>query len=492
MRIYVAFAVSLFVCVNFNLSGQTLEQQIQLEEVESHVRFLAADELKGRKTGEMGNWVAARYIAEQFRKFGVSSPMGLAREYMQEIPFVDVTPATEATLEIGNHKIDLSEGLIVRMANSGTMEAELMYLPHAVSDEITDAVRGKIVLTHFGSEDIVDPIAAMTLTAEKRKDLAAKGAMGLVEIYTGRHPWALMKRFLGGGGLTVSDEAGGAFPTLMIQKSLDKVIENLKSGKVVSARFETDGTKGRKMPSANVVGVIEGRDAQLKDEYIALTAHFDHIGTRVSPEVPATEFDSIYNGARDNAFGVSALLSAARTLAEDPPQRSVILIAFTGEEIGLLGSKYFVGNPIVPLKQIVFNLNTDGAGHSDSTIVSVMGLDRVGAREEIDLACKTFGLGTFADPAPEQNLFDRSDNVSFAAAGIPAPTFSPGFRTFDAAIMRHYHQPSDEVETLDLEYVLTFCKAYAYCARLIANKKQRPSWPKGDKYRPAFDQLYGL
>jgi Zn-dependent M28 family amino/carboxypeptidase len=229
----------------------------------------------------------------------------------------------------------------------------------------------------------------------------------------------------------------------------------------------------------------------LNKEFVVLSAHFDHVGTLQSSDRPATQTDSIFNGARDNAFGVTALLSAAKVLAKHPPKRSVLVVALTAEEIGLIGSKYFVEHPPVPLEKMIFNLNTDGAGQSDSTIVAVMGLNRVGAADEITLACKAFGLEPFADPAPEQNLFDRSDNVSFAAVGIPAPTFSPGFRQFDNSILKHYHQPSDEVETLDFDYVLKFCKAFALASRKVADKSQRPRWADGDKYQPAFIELYG-
>ena len=146
--------------------------------------------------------------------------------------------------------------------------------------------------------------------------------------------------------------------------------------------------------------------------------------------------DSIFNGARDNAMGVTAILEAAKALSQQRPNRSVLVLAFTGEEIGLLGSKYYAEHPLVPLKQTIFDLDTDGAGYSDTTIVSVIGLERTGAKAEIEAGAKAFGLGVFAEPAPEQGLFDRSDNVNFAIKGVPAPDFSPGFKAFDQEIAK--------------------------------------------------------
>ncbi|MBK8506255.1 MAG: M28 family peptidase [Saprospiraceae bacterium] len=476
--------------LNSSIIAQEAENSISMEEVQAHLRFLAADELRGRKTGEIGNWVAARYIAEQFRQFGAKS--GNGTDYFQVIPFADITPPKQGSLKVGEKLFDIADRLLVRFAPDGTVSGELVYLPHAMPGEVTKAVSGKWILTNIGDEGMADPQAAFALSALKKKKLQEMGALGLIEIYQGRHPWNLIKRFFGSGAMQIMEEGEDlSFPTLVVNDALEREIKDLSEGKNVQVILETVGTSIKRKPSPNVIGMITGTDPVLSKEFVVLSAHFDHVGTSQSSDRPATQTDSIFNGARDNAFGVTALLSAAKVLANHPPKRSVLLLALTAEEIGLVGSKYFVEHPTVPLQNLIFNLNTDGAGQSDSTIVAVMGLNRVGAVEEITMACQAFGLEPFADPAPEQNLFDRSDNVSFAAVGIPAPTFSPGFRQFDNSILKHYHQPSDEVETLDFKYVLKFCRAFALTARKIADKSQRPHWIDGDKYQPAFIQLYG-
>lgn len=239
--------------------------------------------------------------------------------------------------------------------------------------------------------------------------------------------------------------------------------------------------------SQNVIGLIEGTDPALKEEYILLSAHYDHVGVG-----PATaEGDSIYNGARDNAVGVATIMAAGKYFAENPPRRSVMLAAWTAEELGLVGSKFFVENPLVPLDQIVFNINIDGAGYNDTTKVTVVGLERTGAESLFESAAGAFGLEAIPSPVPELNLFNRSDNVHFARQGIPAPTFSPGFTAFDEEIAYYYHQPTDESNTLDFEYVTRYTHAYILAAEKIANADNAPFWKPGDEYEKAGIELYG-
>ncbi len=469
--------------------GQGLERSlIGQNDVERHIRILASDEFQGRKTGEQGNNVAARYIAEQFRYYGIESPDVYAIDYLQQIPFTQIKSASSSNLVLGENELDPESDFIVRMSQADTFKYELTYLP--MGEEITDKVKGKIVLTHLGNPDegLREAVASSWLKSVALKE---KGAKGLIEIYKGQYPWRMIKHFLGGTSLQIINEnPGDDFPIVLIKPQVDSLMSRLKNGEKVDVVLECAGTESNPKPSSNVVGILPGTDPVLSKEYIVLSAHFDHVGVGNSNNVQSGD-DYIFNGARDNAMGVTALLSAAKSLGANPPKRSVIFAAFTAEEIGLIGSRYFVEHPPVQLKQIVFNLNTDGAGYTDTTLVSVMGLDRVGVRDEIVRGCEAFGLSTFADPAPEQGLFDRSDNVSFAVAGVPAPTFSPGFKKFDQEIMKHYHRPSDEVESLSLSYVHKFSRAFSYTARLIADKQQRPQWIQGDKYEEAFKGLYG-
>jgi Zn-dependent M28 family amino/carboxypeptidase len=180
----------------------------------------------------------------------------------------------------------------------------------------------------------------------------------------------------------------------------------------------------------------------------------------------------------------------AENLAKYPTKRSALFILFTGEEKGLLGSKYYVENPVLPLDQMVYCFNSDNAGYNDTSVISIVGLTRTTAEKNIFSAAETFGLKAIEDPAPEQGLFDRSDNVHFAKKGIPAPTFSLGFTSFDGDVTKYYHRPGDEAHTLDYDYLLKFFKAYVLAGRNIANDKETPIWNEGDKYEKASKELY--
>src|SRR5690606_37507869 len=200
--------------------------------------------------------------------------------------------------------------------------------------------------------------------------------------------------------------------------------------KIKSAELEVAGKTNTPVEGKNVIAVIEGTDSRLKDEYILLSAHYDHVGVGK----PDAAGDSIFNGARDNAVGTVAVINAAKYFAKNPPKRSILIALWTAEEKGLLGSGYFANNPLVPLNQIIYNLNIDNAGYNDTSIITVIGLGRTSADFMIEEAAAEFGITAKTDPSPEQGLYDRSDNVNFARKGIPAPNFSLGFTAFDDEI----------------------------------------------------------
>jgi hypothetical protein len=232
------------------------------------------------------------------------------------------------------------------------------------------------------------------------------------------------------------------------------------------------------IPASNVIGWVEGTDPALKNQYIVLSAHYDHIGMASQPKMEDGKADSIFNGARDNAIGVTAVLNAARYFSIYPPKRSILFILFTAEEMGLIGSRYFSENTLVPLKKIVYNLNCDNGGYNDTTIVTVVGLGRTSADEDIKKACEAYGVKATPDPVPELNLFDRSDNLNLAIKGVPAPTFGMGFTGFDSVVRKRYHQLSDEVSTFNLTYALTYVKSYILAAKNIADNPRQPTWIK--------------
>ena len=470
------------------------EFAISRAEVESHTRFLASDELQGRRTGEPGNQIAARYIAEHFRMLGLK-PAGDAGTYLQSIGLERVKAAESARLIVGKDTLRLGKELAVMAGGPADVSGEVIYAGYGLTDGDDGYkgrdVKGRIVIVQGGSPEAKGPGEIFRASRTKRKVATEKGAAALIELYSESIPWGFVNQYFSREQISLpATEAGGApVAHLWINNANNQYKQLKEAGQ--TAILRTSGRSRIPAPSANVAGIIDGTDPKLKDEFVILSAHFDHVGVGKQGGSPYQPTDSIFNGARDNAFGTVSLLTAAKALMQQRPKRSVLVLALTGEEVGLLGSNYYAEHPLVPLKQTIFNLNTDGAGYNDTTIVSVIGLERTGAKSEIEAAAKAAGLGVFAEPAPEQGLFDRSDNVSFAAKGIPAPTFSPGFKAFDEAIGKYYHQAIDNPESLDFNYVHRFCQAYAHAARLIADRTTRPQWSAGDKYEAAGKALYG-
>jgi Zn-dependent M28 family amino/carboxypeptidase len=265
--------------------------------------------------------------------------------------------------------------------------------------------------------------------------------------------------------------------------------EELLSGMTASSvqvSFDLKEVGMESVQSDNVVGYLPGSDPDLKDEFIVFSAHYDHVG-QGNPDATG---DNIYNGARDNGVGTTGVLMLAEYLKSYPLKRSALFVLFTGEEKGLLGSRYFVNHSPVELSSIKYCMNIDNAGYNDTTIVSVIGLTRTEAEDAFITAAGVFGLGAIEDAAKEQGLFDRSDNVNFARKGIPAPTFSLGFRGFDAEIMKYYHQPGDDLESLNLNYILRYIRSYLLASELIGNADNVPFWNEGDKYYPIGKELY--
>jgi Zn-dependent M28 family amino/carboxypeptidase len=301
------------------------EDDLTLSEVESHLRFIASDELMGRKPGTYGADIAARYIAEQFRAAGLQTVQG-ASDYFQE------------------------------------------------------------------------------------------------------------------AHLIMENKPKGAANTGILKPVISK----------------------------NVIGYVEGKDPGMANECVLLCAHYDHLGT--GRFKGSTDTDIIFNGARDNGMGTVALICAAKALALKPTSRSVVLIAFTGEEEGCLGSKYFVENPLIPLEKIVFVLNNDGGGFNVTHLIRIAGLERVSQKERIKKAADKYGLSALPYPSELQYLYQESDNMPFACKGIPAVTVSPGFDKVDEEIRKYIHTVDDEAgDTFNYTYLLQFTRAYISIARALGN-----------------------
>jgi len=231
------------------------------------------------------------------------------------------------------------------------------------------------------------------------------------------------------------------------------------------AAWDTLQPDGR-IKEANIVGVLPGSDPVLRDEFILVTAHYDHVG--IGRPVNG---DSIYNGADDDASGTAALIWIAEKLAaaDTPPARSVVFAAVTGEEMGLLGTRWYITDPPVPLDQTVANLNIEMIARPDPAVgpgrAWLTGFERTTMGEILVAA----GLPIDPDPRPEQNYYERSDNIAFARQGIPAHTLS----TFGEHAQ--YHTPDDESELADPDHMAAVAEALVRTVVELANG-EAPAW----------------
>jgi len=485
------FTFSLTICAFGNNFGQSTVQSIHDEvsqnQIKAHLSFLASDALKGRDTGSQGLEAAAAYIESIFIAAGIES-MDEYKGYQQNVPFRSFSPPDSAWLTIDGNRLNFPDDFIALNGKKGILSAPMVHIGYGSEEEISKHdLRLKIAVSIAGDGVDDDPRNWIKMSDKKRNLVKAAGGVALIEIYQSTTvPWRFLKSV---GTRPQSALHDGLepnnLPNIWVGTQDSIIVEKLSNADGI-LKLYIDGVKRETYNSANVVGFIPGTDASLKDEYIVYSAHYDHVGIGRADAVG----DTIYNGARDNAVGTTAVIELAQFFAKNPPKRSSIFALFTAEEKGLLGSRWFTNNLPVPAHKIKYNYNIDNGGYNDTTIVSVIGLIRTEAESDIQSACNAIGLTAIEDAAGEQGLFDRSDNVNFAVLGIPAPTFSLGFKAFDEEIFKYYHQPGDEVESLNMDYIEKYVKAYILSSDRIANGAKTPFWNEGDKYYEAGVKLY--
>jgi hypothetical protein len=485
----------LFLFLSLPLHGQSdnierIIESVQESDVKKQVYFLAADEFKGREIGTPQLDIAGRYIATWFTANNVKAFPGYD-DYFQSIPFEKVTAPQNGELALGDSSFVFERDFIILNTHRGEYDGSMTVLDYGLDGELDSRdFDGNVVVVNVGGEGRMTPQQWFMSANQKNRELKERGAAAVIELYDNNQlPWQMIVNFLNQDRLAIADdeEETESIPHIWLNSTGVNLHDALQEMETADALISIVGDEAEIITSSNVVGYIEGNDPELKDEYLILGAHYDHIGINDNRR----NGNYIHNGARDNAVGTSAIMLAARFFAKHPPKRSVIFAAWTAEEIGLLGSNYFTENPIVPLEQIIYNLNIDGAGYNDTTKVTVIGLGRTEADDKLKEAAEAFGLEAIPDPVPEQNLFDRSDNVNFARHGIPAPTYSLGITSFDEEINRYYHTVDDEPHTINYSYVTQYIRSFLLAAQKVADADEAPFWIEGDVYEEAGKELYG-
>lgn len=484
--------LSALLCCTLFLHAQTSKQKVEetvsKSKIEGHIYFLADDLLKGRETGTHENKIAASYLANTLRSYGVQ-PNPKTGTYYQPVFLEKVSPPAQRELTV-NKKI-ITDFVAMDVAAIKYNQTAVFVGYGLEADYEGKDVKGKIVLIKAGNSETKDTQGSFQLISQKKEAAQKAGAIGVVEFIDAQEQiWSFIDHNFNAPSLKIATneatEKQAKLPYIWVKDTNGSMGDALAKNKNNNLILTLGDSEKAMVTSQNVIGVVTGTDPKLKDEYIIYSAHYDHVGIGT----PDEKGDTIYNGARDNAVGSTTVLSVAENLAKYPTKRSAMFILFTGEEKGLLGSKYYVENPVLPLNQMVYCFNSDNAGYNDTTKATIIGLPRTTATEHITKAAAVFGLTAIDDPAAEQGLFDRSDNVNFASKGIPAPTFSLGFNSFDGDVTKYYHRPGDEADTLDYDYLLKFFSAYVMAGRSIGNDPVTPFWTAGDKYEEAGKKLY--
>ncbi len=494
----------------------------------SHVRYLADDQLEGRETGSEGHRKAAAYVAAEFAKAGLE-PAG-TQGFFQPVPFRTKTideAHTHLSLERagGTETLTLGEDAIVslRVDPAASVSAGQVFagyglsIPEAGYDDFQGLdVRGKVVVYLSGPPPSVPgPLAAHMQSARERTAVLNRlGAIGLAAIPNPKHmdiPWerVALNRLLPAMSLadpTLDDGQGQQIAITINPARADKwfassghdfreVLEADDAGKplphfTLTPTLHTKVSVARTdVQSQNVAAVLRGTDPALKDEYVVLTAHLDHLG--VGKPING---DPIYNGAMDNAAGVATLLDVAASLKEAKIRlrRSVLFVAVTGEEKGLLGSRFFATFPTVEPKKIVANLNVDMfLPLFPLKKLAVFGLVESDLGADAVASAKVVGVTAVADPEPKRNLFIRSDQYSFIRQGVPALAFKVGFdagspeeKIAKAWLKECYHAPSDDLnQPVDKPAAAAFNALIANLVERVANRESRPRWNESSFFK---------
>jgi len=496
----------------------------------AHIEYLASDALQGRGTGTAAYQKAADYVAAQFKKQGLA-PAGTSG-YFQKVDF-DVRQLEPEKSSVALVRDDKAEPLDlagdVRLGvrgNPADVDAPAVFVGYGFAvpelhynDFAGLDLHGKIaVLLTGGPKGMPHALEAHAQSGEERwKALKAAGAIGIVVIPNPRTmeiPWtrpgeqkpvprptflltdpalgeqaglrlsmyanpAYAERFFAGSGHT--------FEQILDDAAADRALPHFPLAVRIRAHV---AYKHWKAASPNVAGILRGSDPKLRNEYVVISAHLDHLGVGTP-----VNGDDIYNGAMDDASGIASVIEIARGFRVDRlrPKRSILFLAVTAEEQGELGSIYFAHHPTVPIRRIVADINMDMfLPLFPLKYLEVQGLEESTLGDDVRAVCKANGVVVQADKVPSANRFIRSDQYSFVKMGVPALAFkfgwtfgSPQEEIFNNWIHTRYHSPSDDLEQkpVDKAAAARFDRILEMLALRVADAKARPAWEPTSFFR---------
>jgi Zn-dependent M28 family amino/carboxypeptidase len=493
-----------------------------------YVKVLADDNMEGRETGSAGLRRAQAYIVDQLKQAGLQ-PAG-TDGYYQPVKFQSrqIIEKDSSAALVRNGKVEsltLGEDAIfsTRVDLAPELEAPLVFVGYGLSipeknyDDLSGLdLNGKVAVILNGTPaDIPGPLASHYQSAAERwKALHKAGAVGVISIMnpaTMDIPWSRISVNRAHPNMELAypefNETEGEKLSLIFNPakaamlfegsghSFDEILDFAKDRKqlprfplTASIRVKAKLEK-KTVESANVVAQLPGSDAELKKEYVVLSAHIDHLG--IGEPING---DRIYNGAMDNGSGSALLLDMASSLKKSPEKlkRSILFVFVTGEEKGLLGSKYFAARPTVDEKAMVADINVDMfLPIVPLKVLTVFGLAESDLGDAAREVAQAYGIGVQPDPEPQRNLFIRSDQYNFIRHGIPALAMnvgvapgSPEQKTFKDWLTQRYHAPSDDLnKPVDLSTAAKYEEVVRALMISVANNPQRPQWKQDSFFR---------
>jgi hypothetical protein len=495
-------------------------EQVSVESMRGHLSFISSDALEGRKTPSRGLDLAAEYIAAQFRRAGLepAGDDGYFQTANWQLSARDASAvrltfagAGSAAPEVRPEQVGV--GFSIAGFNFWTPEgalnlsgARLLKVAYGGAAPAREQVEGRVVVTELpefprgGSQE-----RAFQLLRGENEFMVRMRSLGspLVVAFERK-----TERVRGGSAPRLVDPESrtaesplGRTPTapLLIVHGAEaaRFFDSLPDGAGPSATLSLTLPAPSETPAhvRNVAGILRGSDPSLRDTYVIVSAHYDHLGVRV-PCDPAKE-DCIFNGANDDGSGTVGVIELASVLSklEARPRRSILFVTFFGEELGLVGSRYYGRHPAVPLTKTIAQVNLEQIGRTDDSegpqvgTLAVTGFDYSEVGTMLARAGEAEGVRVFKHPTKSDAYFARSDNQSLADAGIPAHTVSVAFDFPD------YHAVGDEWPKIDFVNMARVVRTVGRAALDIADSTAEPRWnernPKTAPYVEAWKKLRG-
>lgn len=508
------------------------------------VRFLADDGFEGRAPGGRGGELSAKYIALELAKYGLKP--GNNGSFFQPVSLaaVKTNPSTTLKVTVGGASAGYSfgddfVGNTEAQTQAVSVDADLVFVGYGIDAPeqrwndfkgSADLYKGKVLVMMVNdppaSEAEPNLFGGKALTyygrwTYKFEQAARMGAAGAILIHTDEsagYGWNVVRTSNGNWRYEIARKAGDSSPFLQFRawatevtvrkifsqagKNLDELRTKAKSrdfvpvdlGAKVTINPQTDI---KMLDSNNIVGIWEGSDPKLKNEYVVYTAHWDHLGRDES-----RQGDQIFNGALDNASGVAQVLALAEAITRLPkaqqPKRSQVFVFTTAEEQGLLGAAWYARFPSFPLSRTAANINIDGGNFYGLTRdYGALGANRSSLMPIVNVVLEERGMKYSADSRPEQGLFFRSDHFPFAKGGVPALSIESGDdyigrekgwaeKFFEEYNSKNYHQPSDEFdEKWTFDGMVQMLDVTLAIGLRISNLPKLPAYNSGDEFANA-------